>query len=130
MTRIRWESRIGSIDAVVLIGGVASLLIWHPPAIIILAGAHLICGFLVALNKWVWGAMGVATLAIQVGIAWAAWRYVPSPVFEQLGASAPDWLTLIAAAIIFFGVSGRLLSAIGNNDRLADYIEQYGEKPV
>ena len=52
MTRLRWETRIGSIDAVVLIGGIASLLIWYPPAIVGFAGAHLLCGFLVALNKF------------------------------------------------------------------------------
>ena len=127
MATLRWESRIGAIDAAVLIGGVAALLLWYPPAVVGFALAHLLCGFLAAPSKAFWAATSVALLLIQIGVTWLAWRFVPSPLFAQLGEEAPEWLTLSGAAVIIFGACGAILSAAGNNDRLANHIERVRE---
>lgn len=128
MPALRWESRIGAIDAAVLVGGIASLLAFYPPAIAGFALAHLVCGFLIAPSKTFWGLTSVAILVAQVGAMWLAWRFVPSPILALLGSSSPDWLTLAAAAVVIFGVCGAVFSAAGNNDRLAAYIQRFGEQ--
>lgn len=128
MTPLRWESRIGVIDAAVLISGIASLLAFYPPAIVGFALAHIVCGFLIAPSKTIWAVTGAATLVAQIGVMWLAWRFVPSPILALLGSSSPDWLTLAAAAVVIFGVCGAVFSAAGNNDRLATYIQRFGEQ--